>query len=202
MTAAVPVFERFHNLYIIRPSGCWEWTLAPLRSGYGRLTIGAGTVLAHRLSYQLNVGPIPDGMDILHSCDNRMCVNPEHLFPGTHRDNMDDMVRKGRQFSKLSISEQAEIVAAPSVTLALAQKHNISRNRLYSLRKERRGVSEGRAGGSRNGRALITEESVIRIFHERRSGRKVRDIACDLGLKTQVVSKVLRRVTWKHVEIS
>lgn len=79
------------------PSGCWEWTAAiNQRTGYGQFKLDGKSVQSHRYSYQLAKGPIPDGLLLLHDCDNRKCCNPDHLTPGTNVENMRDMVRKGR----------------------------------------------------------------------------------------------------------
>lgn len=78
-------------------SGCLEWQGAKNRSGYGVINCGDRTRLAHRVAYRLYVGPVPDGMQVCHSCDNPSCVNPDHLWAGTNMDNVKDRDQKGRQ---------------------------------------------------------------------------------------------------------
>jgi hypothetical protein len=70
------------------PCGCWEWTGAPNPNGYGYATAGSKRPLAHRLVYELLVGPIPDGLQLDHLCRNRLCVNPDHLEPVTAHVNL------------------------------------------------------------------------------------------------------------------
>lgn len=88
--------KRFHENYVITQGGCWEWTGARNRDGYGATGI-LGATSAHRASWILHFGPIPAGMNVLHKCDNPPCVNPDHLFLGTHSDNMKDCWQKGRR---------------------------------------------------------------------------------------------------------
>lgn len=84
-------------------NGCWEWTAHCTKNGYGRMKIEGKHKLAHRFSWEIHKGDIPeiDGSDyrgtcVLHRCDNRKCVNPDHLFLGTHKDNINDMMGKHR----------------------------------------------------------------------------------------------------------
>ena len=92
-----------YEKFVVKGDGCWGWSGA-LCAGYGSLRYRQKHYRAHRLSYELHVGPIPEGMYVLHKCDNRACSNPDHLFVGSQKDNMMDMVNKGRQtkYRKLS----------------------------------------------------------------------------------------------------
>jgi hypothetical protein len=83
---------------VIRPElgPCWVWTAGCTSAGYGQFGIGPTVFYAHRLSYQWAIGPIPDGLNICHRCDNPPCVRPDHLFPGDDAINLADMRSKGR----------------------------------------------------------------------------------------------------------
>ena len=79
-----------------KTDGCWNWRAAQTRKGYGHMSFGGKVVESHRVSWMLNVGPIPSGLWVLHRCDNPLCVRPDHLFLGTAKDNIQDAWKKGR----------------------------------------------------------------------------------------------------------
>lgn len=83
---------------VSKSDGCWEWQGSRSRRGYGWFSSAAHTynVPAHRASYELFCSEIPPGLYVLHKCDNPPCVRPDHLFIGTQRDNIHDMIQKGR----------------------------------------------------------------------------------------------------------
>jgi hypothetical protein len=90
--------EDFHAQYIPEPnSGCWIWLGTLERNGYARFKFGGRRpILVHRLSYKLHYGKLPRNLCVLHQCDIRCCVNPDHLSLGTQKDNAADCVNKGR----------------------------------------------------------------------------------------------------------
>lgn len=97
--------ERFWS-HVAKSDGCWLWTAARGPRGYGIVGIvGSTTRLAHRVSWALTHGPIPAGLHVLHRCDNPPCCNPDHLFLGTHAENMQDMAAKGRAVTKLTAAD-------------------------------------------------------------------------------------------------
>ena len=81
---------------VCKSDGCWTWTASCTKAGYGQIRRKGGVFYAHRLVYELAHGPIPPGLFVLHSCDNRRCVNPDHLSIGTAQDNTQDMMVKSR----------------------------------------------------------------------------------------------------------
>lgn len=87
--------QRFWS-FVIRQKGCWPWMGGINSTGRGIFWLNNETPKAHRISWIVHHGPIPKGKLVLHRCDNGRCVNPEHLFLGTHRDNTQDMIKKGR----------------------------------------------------------------------------------------------------------
>lgn len=110
------VRERLLNRIIHSTSGCWEWTGCSRGNGYGCMKVGSKLIDTHRLSFLVFKGAIPDGLLVCHTCDNKKCINPDHLFTGTHQDNYDDSIKKGRASAhslenRLKIREHGRRVA-------------------------------------------------------------------------------------------
>lgn len=143
---ARPVTERFWEKVSrpIDPDGCWEWSAGLTRGGYGLFFDPAlPTRRAHRIAYLLAVGPIPDGLDVCHSCDYRRCCRPSHLWLGTRAENNRDMAAKGRARGghpgmygesatkhKLTHEQASAILAAKRAggsTKELAERYGVSR---------------------------------------------------------------------------
>jgi HNH endonuclease len=126
---------------------CWTWTASKLTNGYGQFKSSSyKLVLAHRQSYEMANGPIPDGMFVCHKCDNPSCVNPEHLFVGTPMENSQDMVAKGRGNAGgpfvgsangravLTEDSVCEIRALPLSYRALAERFGVSKSQIARIK--------------------------------------------------------------------
>jgi hypothetical protein len=134
---------RFESKFIVTP-GCWPWQNSRDTSGYGLFLLNRKQCKAHRVSYEMYVGPIPDGLHVLHSCDNPRCVNPDHLSVGTNLENMQDRERKGRgvrQFgekhhnSKLTTSEAKAIRADQRKQRDIAAEYGVSQHTVWQIKK-------------------------------------------------------------------
>ncbi len=128
---------------------CWIWNGSTDRKGYGRIMVDNKPRLAHRVSYEIRFGTVTDGIFVCHSCDNPSCINPDHLWLGTNRDNAFDMIEKGRwkkpptmpgeanPLAKLTRDAVTEIRAVKGNTKALAQKYGVS---ITAIKRARTGA--------------------------------------------------------------
>lgn len=124
-------------------NGCWIWQLAVhSRYGYGQAAIGNGkTRRAHRQAWIERNGAIPDGMQVCHRCDVRACINPDHLFLGTAKQNTADMIAKGRNargetspWSKLTSEQAREIKTSGESAKALAERFGVRVRQIFRIR--------------------------------------------------------------------
>jgi hypothetical protein len=131
---SAPVEARFYALIDKGdPGDCWRWCGATNgKPGYGKFTVDGRQVLAHRLTWEFEHGPIPDGLEVLHRCDVKLCCNPGHLFLGTQRANVHDAVSKGLNPHKLEADDVREM-------RRLRKEEGIA----YTVLAERYGVTPG-----------------------------------------------------------
>lgn len=132
--------SRFLAMVDIHPNGCIVWTGVPMRGGYGRIRVNGKSMKAHRYSWELSNGPLPEGAWVLHRCDNPPCVNPDHLFLGSPSDNVADMVEKKRHRfgervsnSKLTADEIRAIRASKLTQQETANQFGISQANVSSI---------------------------------------------------------------------
>lgn len=140
--ALLDVAELFARARVVGRNGCWEWTGRPTGSqrgtGYGEWR----GKYAHRVAYEMCVGPIPEGHVVMHRCDNTLCVKPDHLLTGTQADNIADMVAKGRQrggggaIPKLTAEQRAAIAADPRVQRLIAADYGISQGHVSRIKRD------------------------------------------------------------------
>jgi len=135
-----PVKDRFLTKFVQGTGGeCWNWSGARTSKGYGMIQEGgkgSKHLLAHRLSYEIHKGPIPDGMIVMHACDNRQCVNPAHLSAGTQSRNILDAFARGRKVNKPKLTpEQVQAIRASSAShRALAAEYGCARSLVHRIK--------------------------------------------------------------------
>ena len=193
-----------------RSGDCWEWTAKGTPKGYGVFGLLRKSVYAHRLSWKMEVGEIPDGMCVCHRCDNPPCVRPSHLFLGTYADNMEDMVRKERGPKKLSHEDVRAVreryQAGDWTQKALAVLMEVCPAVISNVV---RGATHRFAGGetaadsTKRGeeivQAKLTEGEVLQIRDAVAGGASQAETSRKFGVHVMTVNHIVHRRTWKHV---
>lgn len=222
----LPAFrERFRRLTReAGPDDCWEW-LGPFDpAGYGQVTLDSQGHKAHRVAWILTNGPIPPSgtarsLSVCHHCDNRGCVNPSHLFVGTDKDNVADMVRKGRiqrgerhYAAKLTEAQVLAIRTDLRSSRVLAAEYQVSSGTISHVRRNGAWPSLGPVApsnieelrrrnlvrGANFNAAKVTDEQVYAI---RKDARPPSEIAADYGLTPSAVKAMKLRTTWAHLPV-
>jgi hypothetical protein len=180
MSERTPNITRFSRK--VDMSGeCWVWTGACIDAGYeGDKT---RTRTAHRVAWELANGPIPVGKMVLHTCDNRACVRPDHLYLGTHTRNMQDMIERGRAATGNRNGKHVHPDRQPRGDNHHARLH-----------------PERLARGETNGNAKMTADRV-RAIRERydAGGILLRELAAEFSCPLGTVHQIITRKTWRHV---
>lgn len=150
MRKLIPIKERFESKIFHSPCGCWFWTASVRPDGYGQIMTKKGLPRkANRAAWEIYRGQIPEGLFVCHTCDNKLCVNPDHLFLGTALDNVRDMDRKGRRVvvsnhgekhgcAKLKAYQVLEIRALKDTGLKhweIAARYNVTRTMIGYILK-------------------------------------------------------------------
>lgn len=163
---------------------CWVWTGAKDDYGYGTFFYLAKTEKAHRASYMMHCGEIPNELWVLHKCDNPPCVNPNHLWLGTRIDNVQDMEKKGR--ADHPGGDRHGFRTKPE------SRPTGERNGAYTK-------PESRRTGIKNGRARLTDNQVIELRELRKQGATYKQLMERFNIGQTTVSHIVNYDNWKHL---
>lgn len=166
--------ERFLK-HINKTDGCWEWTASINHSKYGLFWLDGKYHKAHRIAYELWNGVIPDGLLVRHKCDNRKCVNPQHLETGTHQDNSNDAVERNRQAKGEQLS-----------SLRRGEKH-------WSTKHPEKVASRERHGKSKLKEDDIVEIRVLAVFFTQL------ELADIYKVSRRNINRILNNKLWKVI---
>ncbi len=137
--------ELFDRSYTVNPkTDCWEWTRGRSKAGYGQFGHEGEVCYAHIFSYRRHKGEIPKGSEVCHTCDNPPCINPDHLFLGSHKENFEDASRKGRiarqvgelsGMAKLTEEQVLAIRKDPRPHRVIAKDYGISNRNVSGIKR-------------------------------------------------------------------
>ena len=181
--------------YVNKTDSCWLWTMAVSQDGYGKWVINRKTVISHRFVWELVNGPIPVGLFVCHTCDVRNCVRPDHLFLGTHKDNMRDMREKGR-----AAKGDANSARKYPEKLLRGKAHHFSRIPKSGDDSVSRKYPEKLARGEANNKAKLTESQVLEIREKHAAGHVTyNDLGRKYGVNGWMISVIVRGKFWRHL---
>lgn len=202
---------RFLSKFDTGPAeACWPWRRSA-NDAHCQFWVHGRSVGAHRMAYEYYVGSIPDGMWVLHHCDNPPCMNPAHLFLGTAADNSRDMVEKGRQcfgernaHARLSDDDVRDVLISQKSSRSIAREYGVSKATIQRVRLRETWshiggesvVPPGVARGERHCRAKLTEAAVLDIRSNPATGAAM---ARHYGVNEMAISQIRNRKTWKHI---
>ncbi len=185
------------------PDECWEWRGSYFPQGYGRVGLSGDTYGTHRVAYKLLKGE-PGRLFVCHTCDNRKCCNPAHLFSGTMTDNMHDMIAKGRdkhgkgeEHSKALLTEKQvkEMRDSNDTLRELALRYNVSSS---AVGQARTGVNWPYISGRGKTRKLLPNQvRAIRSLHKQ--GKTGRELAKQFERSEGLISGIVNQKVWKNV---
>ncbi len=169
---------------LVERGDCWIWLAHKNKTGYGMFAIGMESYLSHRISFYIKNNIDPKDKLVLHKCDNRACVRPEHLFLGTNQDNSDDCKAKGR----LAVGERNGLKAHPE---------KASRGKDHFTYKNPEKITRGIKHGS----AKLTEQDVLEIRNLYFEGQVTyQDLADKYKVKNSTIAAIIKGLSWSHLE--
>lgn len=161
---------------------CWLWTAGKTTSGYGETCFRKHVLYTHRVSYALSFGPVPEGLFVCHHCDNPSCVRPDHLFAGTHTENMRDMMAKGR-----------------GITLEQRARGDRNGRRTHPERYQHMVTPDPKLG-EQNHLAKLKDTDIpdIRCAYAA-GGVTYKQLGARYGVTATNIMYIVRRLHWRHI---